>query len=221
MADCQPARTDVVWSRASDENTERLSPYSLLAHLFFTQSNAGAADHDFREPGSQKDKQMVDEDFERELVEALPLMEKSACAYLRRGDDRRDVVQEAALRAWANRGQFRGDSKFSSWAHTIVRNVVLEMHRRKHAGTRPHEVSMPDSFEPVDEKRVIAHEDWPIIENLLRTLPKHMRGAIEIRLSESDPGSTSTNKVRCYRAILILRTKLRCKSKARSPRRNE
>jgi len=152
---------------------------------------------------------MVDADFERELVEALPLMERTASAYLRRGDDRRDVVQEASLRAWANRGQFRGDSKFSSWAHTIVRNVVLEMHRRKHAGCRPHEVSMPNFFDAVDDKPMSAHEDWPVVEKLFPALPKHLQVAIEIHLNGLNAGPTSTNRVRYYRAILILRAKLR------------
>jgi RNA polymerase sigma factor (sigma-70 family) len=151
---------------------------------------------------------MLDADFERELVEALPLMEKTASAYLRRGDDRKDVVQEAALRAWANRNQFRGDSKFSAWAHTIVRNVVLEMHRRKHAGCRAQEVSMPNLFDAVDDKRMTMHEDWPVVERLLPTLPKPMQVAVNIRLKGLNAGPTSTNKVRYYRAILILRARL-------------
>ena len=44
---------------------------------------------------------MVDADFERELIEALPLNGEDRERLLARpGDDRRDVVQEAALRAW-------------------------------------------------------------------------------------------------------------------------
>jgi RNA polymerase sigma factor (sigma-70 family) len=165
---------------------------------------------------------MVDADFERELVAALPLMERTASAYLRRGDDRSDVVQEAALRAWAHRGQFRGDSKFSSWAHTIVRNVVLEMHRRKHLERRPHEVSTANFFDTVADKSMTANEDWPLIEKLLLTLPKPMQMAIDINLNGLNAGPTSTNKVRYYRAILVLRAKLRGKRKTRlSPRRGK
>jgi RNA polymerase sigma factor (sigma-70 family) len=158
---------------------------------------------------------MLDSDFERELIAALPLMEKTASAYLRPGDDRRDVVQEAALRAWASRAQFRGDSKFSSWAHTIVRNVVLEMHRRKHAGCRPHEVSMPNFFDAVDDKPTTAHEDWIVIARLLPTLPKHMQAAVDIRLNSLNAGPTSTNKVRYHRAISMLRARLRGKRNTR------
>ena len=113
---------------------------------------------------------MVDADFQRALVEALPLMEKTASVYLRRGDDREDVVQEAALRAWANRSQFRGDSNFSSWAHTIIRNVVLEMHRRKHAQCRANEISMPDFFDAVDDKPIPAYNDWPVIDVSRRSI---------------------------------------------------
>ncbi len=167
------------------------------------------------EADSHRDEYMVDADFERELVAALPLMERTASAYLRRGDDRSDVVQEAALRAWAHRGQFRGDSKFSSWAHTIVRNVVLEMHRRNHLGCRPNEVSMANFFDTLADKPASAHEEWPLIEKLLPTLPKPMQTAIDIHLNGLNAGPTSTNKVRYYRAILVLRAKLHGKRKTR------
>lgn len=151
---------------------------------------------------------MVDDDFERELIDALPRMNKTAGMYLRPGDDPRDVVQEAALRAWANRHQFRGDSHFCYWAHTIIRNLVREIHRRKHASTRPTEVSMPDCFDAIDERSTRPHEDWPIVEKLLITLPKHLQVATEIYLHDLDSGATSTNKVRYHRAILLLRKKL-------------
>src|SRR5215470_5963181 len=73
-----------------------------------------------------------------------------------------------------SRRQFRGDSKFTSWVHTIVRNVVLDGHRRKHARRRPIEVSMPDFFDAVDEKLSPVPEDWHKVEELLPTLNGEM-----------------------------------------------
>lgn len=158
---------------------------------------------------------MLDDEFERELIEALPCMDKTASLYLRRGDDRRDIVQEAALRAWANRRQFRGDH-FGAWAHTIIRNVAFDLHRRKHAASRPPEAPMPDFFDAVDERSSRTHEDLALVMKLVQTLPKPMQVAVEIYLAEMDKGRNSTNKVRYHRAILIMRAKLRARRKTRA-----
>lgn len=45
-----------------------------------------------------------------------------------------DLVQEAFLRVLRFRAQFRGDSQFSTWLYTIVRNVCLD-----HVRTRSRE----------------------------------------------------------------------------------
>ena len=37
-----------------------------------------------------------------------------------------DIAQEAFLRAWSQAGQFRGDSKFSTWVIGIARNLLRE-----------------------------------------------------------------------------------------------
>lgn len=158
---------------------------------------------------------MIDDEFERELIEALPCMDKTASLYQRRGDDSRDIVQEAALRAWANRRQFRGD-RFSAWAHTIIRNVAFDLHRRKHAASRPPETPMPDFFDAVDERSSRTHEDLALVMKLVRTLPKPMQVAVETYLADMDKGRNSTNKVRYHRAILIMRAKLCARQKTRA-----
>lgn len=150
---------------------------------------------------------MIDDEFERELIEALPCMDRTARLYLRSGDDRRDVVQEAALRAWASRSQFRGDH-FNAWTHAIIRNVVFDIHRRKHAPSRPPETSMPERFDAVDERSTCTHEDDALVMKLVRTLPKPMRVAVEVYLNDLDRGHNSTIKVRYHRAILMMRAKL-------------
>lgn len=159
---------------------------------------------------------MIDHEFEQELIEALPCMDKTARLYLRRGDDRRDIVQEAALRAWANRGQFQGDH-FSAWAHTIIRNVAFDFHRRKQAVSRSPETPMPEFFDAVDDKSTHAAEDLALVMKLVRTLPKPMQVAVGVYLADADKGRSSTNKVRYHRAIRIMRAKLGARQRGRTP----
>ena len=42
-----------------------------------------------------------------------------------------DVCQEVFVQLWKNIANFRGDSKFSTWLHSVATNVVLG-HLRKH-----------------------------------------------------------------------------------------
>lgn len=46
-------------------------------------------------------------------------------------DSAEDVAQEVFVQLWKNISNFRGDSKFSTWLHSLATNVILG-HLRKH-----------------------------------------------------------------------------------------
>ena len=52
-----------------------------------------------------------------------------------------DLVQEAFLRVLRYRDKFRGDSRFTTWLHRIVRNVCLD-----HLGTKGRERAAVDAL---------------------------------------------------------------------------
>lgn len=58
-----------------------------------------------------------------------------------------DLVQETFLRVLRFRGQFRGESRFSTWLYSIVRNVCLD-HMRKRS--REHEAFAELRCDPLD-----------------------------------------------------------------------
>ena len=52
------------------------------------------------------------------------------CAILRSEDDRRDAMQETALRAWEHRRSLRNEAYFKTWATRIAVNVCRDLIRR-------------------------------------------------------------------------------------------
>jgi RNA polymerase sigma-70 factor, ECF subfamily len=65
----------------------------------------------------------------------------TALGFLRNPADAEDVAQEAILKAFTHLGQFRGDSRFSTWLIQITVNEARMRQRKRHA----------DLFEPMGE----------------------------------------------------------------------
>src|SRR5215472_5203312 len=59
------------------------------------------------------------------------LLYRVACAVTRDDSEAEDVVQEAFFRAFANLGNFRGDSSLATWLTRIALNEALGRLRRQ------------------------------------------------------------------------------------------
>lgn len=66
-----------------------------------------------------------------------------------------DVTQEVFVQVWQKLGSFRGDSKFSTWLHSVATNVVLS-HIRKHKNWLQRVFSIEDQVN--GENLIEAHE---------------------------------------------------------------
>jgi RNA polymerase sigma-70 factor (ECF subfamily) len=85
---------------------------------------------------------------------------------MRNREDAEDVVQEAFLKAFLHLGQFREDSKFSTWLIRITLNQSL-MKLRKQRPAR--EVSLDEDFQSEEDANPIDVADWaPNPEELYR-----------------------------------------------------
>src|SRR5947207_11893231 len=81
-------------------------------------------------------------------------------------EDSEDAVQEAFLKAFEHLGDFREDSKFSTWLIRITLNQSL-MKLRKQRPTR--EVSIDNNFQSEEDNLPIDVADWaPNPEELYR-----------------------------------------------------
>lgn len=107
-------------------------------------------------------------------------------------EDAQDVVQEAFLKAFQHLGQFRENSKFSTWLIRITLNQSL-MELRKRRGTR--EVSIDNDFQSEEDNLPIDLADWaPNPEELYRAA--ELREILRKTLQELGPR---------LRAVFVLR----------------
>ncbi len=99
-------------------------------------------------------------------------------------EDAEDIVQEAFLKAFQYLGQFRENSKFSTWLIRITLNQSL-MKLRKRRPTR--EVSIDNNFQSEEDSRPIDVADWaPNPEELYSAA--ELREILRKTLQELGPG---------------------------------
>ncbi len=96
-----------------------------------------------------------------------------------RSNEVEDIVQEVFLQAYRSLGDFRGQSKFSTWLHRVAVNVIL-MTRRNHF-KRPAVIDAPFDSERSPDRRLLPDEDasrWRRVaafRALLEQLPEKKR----------------------------------------------
>lgn len=120
-----------------------------------------------------------------------------ACAMLQQETDRRDAMQETALRAWEKRNTLRQEKYFQTWAVRIMINVCRDMYRQKNR-TQLTEISadpaalQPDqelwmTVETLPEKQrlplILYYREGFSMEDIARTL-KMPVGTVKFRLHQ-------------------------------------
>ena len=137
------------------------------------------------------------------------------------------VVQDALLRAYNARDNFRGESSVSTWLHAIALNVMRDYQRRlkfqfwKKASLTA--LSFSDaavslaSRDPSPEARMVAHEQVKKVELAIKALSGRQRSVFIMRFldeMELEEISTATGlplptvKTHLYRAVKAVRGRL-------------
>lgn len=92
---------------------------------------------------------MMDETtFTDRLLHAEPMLYRVSCALLREEADRRDALQETALKAWQHRASLREEQYFTTWLTRILINEchsLLRKSRRTVVTDRLPDVPAPQS----------------------------------------------------------------------------
>ena len=73
---------------------------------------------------------MNDAELDQLFASCIPRLQRTARLMLRDPQDSEDAVQEGLLLAFRNLKQFQGRSSFSTWLHSILRNVARTHYRR-------------------------------------------------------------------------------------------
>lgn len=91
-----------------------------------------------------------------------------AFQYLRNKEDARDVVQEAFIKAFQNLGKFQLDKEFCAWLLTIVRNLSIDLlrRRRKISGEGLSDTMSDPGSRQMTERKVLQKEIWEALDRL-------------------------------------------------------
>jgi RNA polymerase sigma-70 factor, ECF subfamily len=144
----------------------------------------------------------------------------NACLRITRDADlAADAVQEALLKAWDRRAEFRGEAALASWIHRIALNAAIDLTRRRK--TRAEDELDDDSFEaapwaaPESEyvKEALGKDLTTAMQRLSTMerqvfLLKHIEGWRLDEIAESMQTTINGVKHALFRAVRKLRADL-------------
>ncbi|MEI6263657.1 MAG: RNA polymerase sigma factor [Sphingobacteriia bacterium] len=98
----------------------------------------------------------AEKEFIRLLKEHQKIIYKVCNLYMQSHADREDLFQEITLQAWKAYGNFRGDSKFSTWLYRVALNTAITFFRKEKKKIEFNVEELPEasegSFDQIEEK---------------------------------------------------------------------
>jgi RNA polymerase sigma-70 factor (ECF subfamily) len=144
----------------------------------------------------------------------------NACLRITRDADlAADAVQEALLKAWHHRDDFRGEAALDSWIHRIALNAAIDLIRRRktraedelnveaHAAAPWASAESEHIRESLDRDLSLAMQRLTTLERQVFLL-KHIEGWRLDEIAESLQSNTNSVKNALFRAVHKLRVDL-------------
>ena len=145
-----------------------------------------------------------------------------------------DVLQETWIRVLTRGSQFNGESQFITWLYAVARNLVRDLRRRKQPQIGSLEVTTNNGDQVVLEvaskektpfDHYVATEEAHVLAGAFQTLMPRHREVVELRFHQEMSLSeialivgapVSTVKARLYRAMAVLRPKIKAAFETKS-----
>lgn len=112
-----------------------------------------------------------------DLSELRVRIERQLCTLLSDHDDRQDITQDCLIKVWRQHRSFRGEGKFTSWLHRVVKNEFLSWIRRsqrraRHAVAAGREDMAHDQEDPAEGalERITAERVLETMTSLDQTI---------------------------------------------------
>jgi RNA polymerase sigma-70 factor (ECF subfamily) len=129
-----------------------------------------------------------------------------------------DAVQEALLKAWRQRREFRGESDLDTWIHRIALNAAIDLMRRRkpHVGgeLEPDQLIAPSASPESEYTQHALGKDLTTAMQRLTAMErqafllKHIEGWRLEEIAESLQTSVNSTKQALFRAVHKLRVDL-------------
>ena len=157
--------------------------------------------------------------FQTVLNERGPRWYNACLRITRDADLAADAVQEALLKAWDRRNEFRGDAALESWIHRIALNAAIDITRRRKTraedeldeeGHEAAPTSGPESDYALDALNKDLSAAMQRLSGMERQvfLLKHIEGWRLDEIAESTQTSVAGVKHALFRAVKKLRVDL-------------
>jgi RNA polymerase sigma-70 factor (ECF subfamily) len=149
-------------------------------------------------------------EFDREVANLQGRVKQILRRYLRDPDDIGDALQQTWLKAWANRAQFRGQARYSSWVTRIAINEALQILR---SAARTRWLPLED-FEITTPPTGTDHIG---LERKLSSLPESYRivlqmhavyGMTDAEIASAERITLGAAKSRLFRARMMVREQI-------------
>jgi RNA polymerase sigma-70 factor (ECF subfamily) len=144
-----------------------------------------------------------------------------------------DLLQETWIRVLTRGSQFNGDSQVVTWLLSIARNLVFDLRRRRAWSLSLESMTADDNERPLEvpstEKSPFEtfarRENAHLLADVLGGLSPKQRKIVELRyhremsldeIAEATGTSLSAVKSRLYRALAVLRPRLKAALSSRS-----
>lgn len=91
------------------------------------------------------------------LNENQKIVHKVCNLYMDSASDREDLFQEITLQAWKAYGNFKGNSKFSTWLYRVALNTAITFFRKEKRMPQIYSSDilpeqLPEAYNPVEEQ---------------------------------------------------------------------
>ncbi|RUO60642.1 RNA polymerase subunit sigma-70 [Pseudidiomarina insulisalsae] len=122
-----------------------------------------------------------------------------------------DLTQEVFIKLWDALGSFRGESKFSTWLHTVASRVAISELRKQKRWRQ--NITLTDDGSYADGITQSASADLGELDRLIQRLPEQMRWVFVLHCIEglrhdevaSELGiAVGTSKAHVHRARTLL-----------------
>lgn len=127
-----------------------------------------------------------DTDFNRQLIELLPRLERFARRFTHSSDEAKDVVQGACERALRSAGQFEPGTRLDSWMYRIVQTIAID--RARTARDRRAAAEVIDTIHLASDgrihERLEASLDLARLQPAIAKLPREQRRVLALVVTE-------------------------------------
>lgn len=118
----------------------------------------------------------VKDEFKREMLRALPNLRAFAVSLIGQHDRADDLVQDAIMKAWANKTKFQPGTNMKAWLFTILRNEFYSQMRKKGREVQDSEGTFTESLSTHPAQ--LGNLDLKDFQRALEQLPDDQREAI-------------------------------------------